>query len=289
MFFPDVLVLGPGGMKVFLELGALLKLDSVDMLKNVHTYIGCSIGSLVALLLVSGYKPIEIINDLFGENIAEIFSFSNIELIWKNSGLLDPKTIEERINSKILEKFGKIPTLEQLYYFTGLNFISVTLNITKDQVEHLSKDTEPGLSCVKAVMMSMNVPGIFYQIVYKNCFYIDGALGNPYPIDIMDDGRNKILGISVVEKNDFSTDIHVQYIFKIIYSSMNQLKIRIKNECSPLCQHIELLSPWLDTFGVTLNKDNKIQMILIGYREAEKFIKGFHDNGTEIIRRDPRD
>ncbi|MEM5804159.1 MAG: patatin-like phospholipase family protein [Candidatus Aenigmatarchaeota archaeon] len=265
---PEVLILGPGGMKVFLELGALLELESRNFLDKVHTFIGCSIGSLVALLLTCGFKTIEIINDLLNENIAENFMFS-LERITEKNGIINPNIIRQKLSKKLLTKFNIVPNLEQLYFFTGINFISISLNITKDSVEALSKDTEPYLSCVDAVLMSMNIPGIFCPIIYKNCFYIDGALGNPYPVDIKDDGQTRILGISIEEK---VTNLHENfyYIYKVIQSSMIQLKKKIIENCSTFCEHIVIPSDWIDTLGVTISNKEKIEMIIKGFFEAKK-------------------
>jgi len=48
---PDVIVLGPGGAKGYLELGALLKFEEVDYFENVKYWTGCSIGSAAALMM----------------------------------------------------------------------------------------------------------------------------------------------------------------------------------------------------------------------------------------------
>ncbi|GAH01238.1 unnamed protein product, partial [marine sediment metagenome] len=51
---PNILVIGPGGIKGFYYCGALLSLDSGGILSDVDTIVGCSVGSLIGLLLISG-------------------------------------------------------------------------------------------------------------------------------------------------------------------------------------------------------------------------------------------
>jgi len=55
MWKPDIVILGPGGIKGFLELGVLYALQNNNLLENVHTYVGVSVGSIISLLLVCGF------------------------------------------------------------------------------------------------------------------------------------------------------------------------------------------------------------------------------------------
>ena len=50
---PEVIVIGPGGCKGFLELGALLYLEKEGYLRSVKTYAGVSVGAVISLLIVS--------------------------------------------------------------------------------------------------------------------------------------------------------------------------------------------------------------------------------------------
>ena len=56
----DTLILGPGGVKGFLELGSLYCLERKGELNGIKTYIGVSIGSLISLLLTSNFKVLDI-------------------------------------------------------------------------------------------------------------------------------------------------------------------------------------------------------------------------------------
>jgi len=212
---PEVLVIGPGGMKVFLQLGALLELERRDVLENVSVFAGCSIGALVGLLLVSGYTTIEIINDVFNEDIfSYLLDKFDFEKIYQSTGLIDPTGIKNKLSQKLTKRFGFVPNLQQLHLITGKKFYSVTYNLTKDRVEFFSHETTPECSCVDAVLMSMNIPGIFYQMKYKGDYYIDGAFGNPYPVDLFDDGRTLILGVSVDSESLLELKSGIEYLYK---------------------------------------------------------------------------
>lgn len=293
-WYPDILVLGPGGMKGFLELGSLIKLHSVGLLDRVHTYIGCSVGALISLLLICGYNPTEILNDAVETDLFhDLYSISLTD-IFTGAGLMSNKNIRDRLTSRVEQKFGFVPTLYKLYLATGMKFIAVTLNLTLDRVEYLSKDTEPNLSCIDAALLSINVPFLFHKMYHKNCLYIDGAFGNPYPVDICDDGNSNILGIYISPHNnsipfpertsgnvnsptsdkDLSNPIF--YLYKILHASITQIKIRTQKNCSSRCKHIELFSFNSDITGLSFDKDIKARMLLIGYQESEKFLKNLN-------------
>lgn len=273
-WYPDALVLGPGGMKGFLELGALIKLYNSKFLENIKIYVGCSVGSIIALLLVSGYTPNQIVKEAAKASIFEDITSLCLSDIKNNTGLISNKQIKEKLESKVRKKFGFIPTLQQLYLSTGFEYISVTLNLDKDQTEFLSFKTEPNLSCVEAALLSMNIPFLFYKIQYRGCVYIDGAFGNPYPIDIVDDGKTNILGISILSGNtlEISNSNVLCYIYKVIQSSMTQIRLRIEKSCSEKCKHLILQSPTIDTTGLTIDEETKVKMLISGYRIAETFL-----------------
>lgn len=270
----DILVVGPGGMKVFLELGALLELEREGFLVHIKKFIGCSIGSLVSLLLVSGYNVLQVINDFLNEDIFNyIIDKLDLDKIYNSTGLIDPSKIKEKISSKLLSKFTFIPSLQQLYLATGRGLYCVAYNITRDTVDIFSHETTPECSCVDAVLFSMNIPGLFYQMRYKDCLYVDGALGNPYPIDIFDDGKTKILGISIDSESTLKIESGIEYFYKIIQSPMVQLKKRILSESSRLCKNIEIKSDYFDTLGVNLDEKKRAEMIKQGIYQVQQILR----------------
>lgn len=278
-WYPEAIVLGPGGMKGFLELGALIGLDERGYLKEVHTYVGCSVGAIIGLLLVAGYKPIDIVNDAMNTNIFKDILYIELKDLQKkkeNVGLLSSQELRTILTSKLKEKFGMIPTLRQLYMATGLTLITVALNLDKDEMEYLSWKTEPDLSCIEATLLSMNIPFIFYKIKYKSHIYIDGAFGNPYPVDIVDDGKTRVLGISITTKHpyiyDSTDDDNLRYVYKVINASMTQIKKRIEKSCSPACKHLTLYSPSMDTTGLTFDTNVKVSLLMLGYNTAKQFV-----------------
>ena len=53
-----ILVISGGGIKGFVALGALQKLYDTKKLININKYCGTSVGAIISLLLIIGYKPV---------------------------------------------------------------------------------------------------------------------------------------------------------------------------------------------------------------------------------------
>lgn len=270
-FRPEIVVLGPGGYKGFLELGALLHLEKEHFLSDVQTYVGVSVGAVVGLLLVSGYSVVDIIAEAVETNLFQDVSHLNFEEIKTNTGLISNDSIKAKLSQMVTKKFGFVPTLNQLYMATGLVLVTVSMNIDTNTPEYFSKETEPALSCIDSVLLSMNIPFLFYKMRYKGCVFIDGAFGNPYPVDLYDDGKRDILGIYIETEDESASPI--SYLYRILNSSIHQIKDRIRRSSSSRCRHLVLKSHIIDVTGITVDIKAKSDMIMAGHRTAENFVR----------------
>jgi predicted acylesterase/phospholipase RssA len=273
---PTIVVLGPGGMKGFLELGALALLEEKNYLSEVKTYAGVSVGAMISLMLVAGYTVTDVISDATSTNLFQDVSSINLSDIKKNIGLLSNKYLKDRLTERIMDKFGLVPSLEGLYQATGVSLVTVTYNVDLDEVWYLSKQTHPHLSCIDAVMLSINIPLVFQILRFQGYVFADGALGNPYPIDLFDDGATDILGIYITSNNPSSPEPSdgniARYLYRIIHSPMSQLKKRITAHSTPRCKHLTLYSPTLDMTGLTIDLQMKAEMVVKGYMAATEFV-----------------
>jgi len=278
---PEAVVLGPGGVKGYLELGALLRLEECHgFFDNVTHYTGCSIGSAIALLMVAGYKSMEIIEIVIGMDVLnELYDGINIEEIKSNRGLLKNKTMEQKLTMLIRKKYGKVLTLGELYYASSKILTVVATNTNKERVEYLNKDTDPHLSCVQAVMMSSAMPFVIQKRWHNGCTYSDGALGNPYPIDIHDDGNTNVLGIYIDGRPDDTSHrkTWTQEIGFNIHFAMTAHRQRIIKTSTDKCRHIGLKSTVVDSIGLTVTMADKSMMINNGFSTANVFLARLKD------------
>ena len=282
---PDVIVIGPGGCKGFLELGALLYLEKNSLLRNVKIYSGVSVGAVIGLLITAGYSITDIISEALQTNLFQDISHINFSDMKLNSGLISNEHISHKLSQLVRNKYGFIPTLKQLYMATGIKLVSVTMNIDTHIPEYLSHETDPDLSCVEAVLLSMNIPFLFYKMKYKGNVYIDGAFGNPYPIDQYDDGKSNILGLYI--ETQYIGSSNLTYLFKVLTSSIHEIRRRIQKASSSRCRHLIFPSNIIDVTGITVDTATKSQMVLMGHQHAMKFMTS--EEPDEVIIIDPVD
>ena len=260
---PDVLVLGSSGFKSYAQLGALWFLSYTPILRSVKTYVGCSIGSIISLLLICGYQPLEIINDdkilLSLLDYVKSVGPGNLGGLVLTNGLLSIDPIKNYLATKVKSKFGFIPTLSQLKVLRGSELVTVTVNITKGITEYLSCDNFPDLPCVEAVLMSVNFPMLFQRYTYQGDSYVDGSFGNPYPIDYMDDGNIQTLGIIVTDQPTESNDI-VSYLYRVSRQPIEELRHRIIDNSSDKCYNLT----------IHVQTTNTSDMLLSGMEQAKR-------------------
>lgn len=272
MWKPNVLVISSGGIKGFIYLGALIILEREGLLKDIRDYCGISVGSMISLLLIAGYSPEEIIREAADTDILDIGHF-DIRNSIKNIGLISNEHIRDKLVVLMSNKFGFVPTLSQLYNATGLTYTSVTMNLDKNITEYISWKTYPELSCVDAVLLSINIPFVFYKIECQGNTYIDGAFGNPYPLNIYDNGDNDILGMVI-----FPPDVNIKhdlilYADRIIHSAIDQMKRMVIDTSSNMCRHMMFIDNFLNPANIRIDGKKKSAMIIYGFREGEKFVE----------------
>lgn len=269
---PNVLVLGPGGVKGFIELGAITFLENRGFIDRVNTIVGCSVGSIIGLLLIVGYTSLDIITEVFGTALFDDIGSINFKDVRRNTGLMGHEAIRETLTALIRDKMGMVPTLEQLHSSKGIDFCVVTYNLTDDKAIYITAETDPDLSCIDAIILSCNIPLIFYRSRYRDKTFIDGAFGDPYPILKYDIGENQILGLYIDSEMDDNEDGDTWwYVNRVIRCSMNELRRRSIQASSDRCRHLPLTTKGLKGNMFSYTMDDRRRMLSNGYSAASDF------------------
>lgn len=267
---PEVLVISGGGAKGTVFLGVLEALRQANHLDKADRIVGVSVGAIIGLLLACGFDPYEITALALDTNLFQDISSINLLDIPRHAGLLSSQPIQSKLEGCMIQKFGKVLTLHQLYLATGKTLICVAVNITRCITEFLSWHTEPTTLCTEAVLLSMNIPILFHRRWHNGCVYIDGAFGNPYPINHLDDGKTRILGLSIVTIGECDDAL---YVHRIIDAPMTEIKRWIIEHASPMCKHLTIETTVADTTGLFVTLSSKAQMIVTGYNAAQTYLK----------------
>jgi predicted acylesterase/phospholipase RssA len=273
------LLVGPGGVKGFKYLGFLLYMEKHGLLEKYDSFAGISVGAVILLLYVAGYSIYDIINEASKANFLEDFSAIQLEDVKRSVGLISQKKLSETLESLIKAKFGKVLTLGELYQATGLelHITSFILDPVDPKPVHYSYKTEPNISCVEAVVLSANLPFIFRRLYYKGKCHVDGALGAPYPIYLLDDGTRDVLGLYITSTFNHPEEF-LTYLRQVFYAGMVQLRNDAIKSSSGRCRHVGLTGEEADPVGLTTTSEVKIAMVTNGYEEAKKFFEHDHRN-----------
>ena len=275
---PKVLLLGPGGVKGFLMMGSLLFLEKTKLLKEIDKIVGISIGSVVGLMYQIGYTVGEIIDFAFNIQLGEMISTIDMINIMKKNGLISHEIIRKKLHEKVVQKYGFIPTLKQLYMMTGTVFEVVVTNLNTDNAEYFSHETEPDLSCVEAVLMSISLPLFFQSYEYKDSLYLDGGLSEPFPVHRYE--KEQVFGIMmkgspVNPKQSFFN--YLSRIIKIITSTRDK-RLKINGHCKVLNLEYEVD----DAIGVKIGFEKRVDMVMIGYLRAFYFYQEISKKYPEL-------
>ncbi len=208
------LFIGSGGITGFKYIGALEYLHQNKML-DLKNFYGCSIGSLIGILYISGYEPKDIIELFIDLNIKDLVLF-NMDNINKNY-LIDNILLESLINP-LWKKHEKNITLGEFNIKTGVNINIICTDITNNTSVNFNNIIHPDIKLKDALKASMTIPFIFEPVEINGIKYVDGACKNIYgyiPNDYY------ILGFIIISKYK-----HETYFEKIIKTMQSNKKPR---------------------------------------------------------------
>lgn len=213
----DTLVVSAGGVKGFSLLGGVQALIDNDEIKFVDKFIGTSVGSIICYLMIIGYNPVELLGIINSNKWLEKMNNFDIVSVFNNNGAISFSHIAEAIEKLTLSKVGRFFTLGKLREVFNKTLICVTYNMTTCNTEYLGPDNYPDLPCVTALRMSCNIPIIFDRFQYLDCYYIDGACTQSFPIQKAQEIGEKIIGLYIMSKENSVKDEPEQGILNYFY------------------------------------------------------------------------
>lgn len=269
----DAVVLSGGGPKGILTLGTLHCLYERGIYDQdfVKEYAGTSIGSVICLLLICGYSPMEIFTEVY--SIKDIFSFNdflNIKNIMEHMGVLSIDGFITKISYLVTNKLGCVPSLGELKKNTGKIFHLASTNLSKMEESKYSTETTPNINCIEAIKYSCNIPLIFKKICHKGDYMVDGGLTNNFPWDYISDERENILGIVVKGKDSLlPPDNMMGYFYRLITFPISRIT---ELRCDLAPKKVKIFSTsWKggSLIQFSMNSNTKMEMFLAGYEAGE--------------------
>ena len=174
------IALGGGGAKGFAHIGILQVLHENNIFPDFIA--GTSMGAAIGAAYCAGRSPKEIALFVKKTNLVKAIDF-NVPKKGLISGNLMQETLDELVFNKTFSAL-KIP------------LAVVAFNLTTNEIIVFKKG-----AVSNAVRASMSIPGVFNPVFEGNNVYVDGAIANPTPFDIV-----KEMGADVVLAIDLYSD-----------------------------------------------------------------------------------
>ncbi|MEC4112822.1 patatin-like phospholipase family protein [Myroides pelagicus] len=256
------LVLSGGGYKGLAHAGALQFLQE----QNIHPQVlaGTSAGSIVSCLHAIGMPPQEILNFFKSVNLFDWSHFT-----FKKAGIMDVNAFDKYLHSVFGDK--TIGELNIPVYITATNIVQGTLHIFDNQ----TKVTD-------AILASSAFPGVFSPYKIKDTIYSDGGIVNNFPINIMKEVSNFVIGINVtpiheVKQEELTSIRSVTFRAYELMTAMSN--IQQSKHCDWLIEPEELIN--YSTFERSKEKMDKIYEI--GYQSTKESFERNKDKLQKAI------
>ena len=284
------LVIGGGGPNGLITYGALSHLSKLGFweISNIESIYGCSIGSLIGIVISLGY-PCEWIDDyLIKRPWDKLMKDSKIPIsdIISRRGLITDNFIIEFMTPLLKAKeLSCTITLKELYEYNHIDIHMFTVDVNSIRLEKIdvSYKTHPDLILTTALAMTMALSIIFPPILMNTECYIDGGMINNFPlsdcINFTKCDLNEILSIRITYTNyvintitESTSLIEMLYIImqKMAYNiseSENQPTIKNIVECN--IEDAFNIEVWL--MSIT-SEQKRNDMLLHGYEFARLFL-----------------
>lgn len=301
--------LSSGGARGLYELGAIHAADCNKLLQNVKYYAGCSIGSVICLLLCVGWTSIDLFTTLCTDDFFKEQTINmDVPTALNKWGVVDTKEYRQYLKRLVLQKYGGVPTFLELYKQTGKILTCCAYRLKSDDpCVYFNYKSHPDMNVIDAVMLSSNIPFLFQATKYNDEYYIDGSMFDANPIRYLErfickeennahfltDNNYKLLCISIHprhrsfgknedddnnetdadEKEEKNVTSLMEYIREILFIPMYCLQ---KVESTRTLHSISLVTC---ANGLTLVADNKtkVRWFCEGLQQGLEFLKTIDD------------
>ena len=175
----DTLLLSGCSTKGNAMIGSLITLVNKRIidLEKIQTYICCSGGAIIGLLMCCEYS-LSFINRLSSKlDYKTLLNINDLNTLFDKCGLFDNIILLNLIENILYKKFNiKNITLKQLYDKTGKLLKIKVFNISKKKSEYICHKTHPNLKVSVSIQMTTCIPLLFKPVKYNENYYLDGGL-----------------------------------------------------------------------------------------------------------------
>ena len=243
------LVLSGGGFRGVAHIGVIKALEEMGITPAFIS--GTSSGAIIGAMYAAGHQYSTILEFIKGINIFSIYKYAR-----NKPGFVDTE--------KFYDDFYKFLP-EDNFSSLKIPFFVTATNLLKGELEVF--DSGP---LIRPILASAAFPGVFAPVKMGTQYYIDGGTLNNFPVDLIREHCDHIIGVYV---NPFRT-----ISFEELKHSYNVLErayqIRSANNAISKFTDCDVLiiPKGLDKYG-TFSIKNMDALVLSGYKKALEKLK----------------
>jgi len=236
------LVLGGGGMKGIMHVGALQELKKYQDLIFPDGVWGCSIGSIIGILVAFKLelKPELISKYMDFDNVVGDIKFQDVQNVFGAKGLFTMNKFSETVTTLFKQEYDLDITTTKIGDSKMPLFI-VASNISKGVPTIFSND----VLLIDAIRCSCCIPLVYKPQELYGQLYVDGGLFAPYLCTLVPDGLHFVLTKKRSKKfsvDNLETIGPLDYMRSLYSMSMNQFYKFHKSEYSLELEYPKLFS-----------------------------------------------
>lgn len=268
----SVLVLSGGGQGGWGMLGGLSELSDISF----DVYIGTSVGGLICTLLCIGFeaselfeilKDVELTNNLSLPMFLKQYGFSNLDCVIKH------------VKTLIIRKCGFVPSFSQCKQLYDKDLIITGVCLTDRITTYFKWETHPHMNILDALYITCAVPVLFVPIIYLDKVYVDGGLGDDFPINYATHkyGANEIYGI-YLENVKFEITCVLTFVLSVVgFLLFNQDKNKLEHIGSTNIHLIRIENNPFELVNIFRNSFDRVAHFTKGKLEASKALRIIKD------------
>lgn len=218
----NTIVLSGGGIKGLFYIGVLKRLEELNIIDNIKTFAGSSIGSIFALLFSISYKSFELEELFCLLNLSKLKNL-NTSVFFSYFGLDDGRKIYWLLEKLLYGKnLNKNITFKELFDITKKELIITGVCLNDKSCHYFSHMTHPEMSVILAVRISISMPFYFVPILYNDKLWVDGGIMDNYPIHLFNESINNVLGIYIQTEKKPSAIQNIEDYLLSIFDCLNK-------------------------------------------------------------------
>lgn len=182
----DTLVLGSGGIKGFCQLGACKAFfEGVVSIEDINVFVGCSVGSILSVMLACGYTPTELLGDFLTMDVEGLLRIGNLEDMIKHAGVFDQEPIRRYLRASVAKKLtnGDLG-FREFYEVTGRDLYIVGVNTDQTEKIVFCRKNTPETPVIEGIVASCSIPFVIQGTELENSIVVDGAAMDPVGLDV---------------------------------------------------------------------------------------------------------